>query len=611
MRTLMASVIAAALLPGSAWDPSFQPAKQYDDMWPAWSPDGRHIVYVSTRDGDPEIYVMKADGTEPRRLTTAQGRDAHPFWSPDGTQIVFQSPREDGHTRIFLMNADGSNQRPLTENTGFCGVPTWSPDGRWIVYQCTDDLARVGTDSQWHLFVIDAKGGARRQITYGAANDQVPNWAPDSTRLVFHSDRSGIDQLYIMNVAGGPATAMTSSPDPSRSASWSPDGQRLFFHSARAGRPSDIYSMPSRGGDAVRLTMTSPQHGVPYASPDGHTIVFQARAEEGSWRIWVMNHDGSDPRQLGTRPASVKNSGGHVLVSYSAENVVALISPDTRVVVATFAVAKDPHEITVSRDGSRAYVATTGGGAGAPAGGPNVITPLDLVTREPGPHLDLGRCERPHDVRVSADGTALWIACAPAQAVVEVDARTGRFRTSWNTRADGGWFLAATPDDRKIYVPHLEGKRVSVIDRASGGVSTVLTGGAQSGIDVSPDGRTVWAIDHEQRRINVVDTATDRVVADVPLRTADFGRLRFSPDGQRVILVQRRTLTLLNATTRHAIGTVEIPYDGKVVDVSPSGDRAVVSNPADNRITIVDLKALTIVTTIPTGKGPDGVAWIR
>ena len=122
-----------------------QPQAGYDDMWPAWSPDGRRIVFASTRDGDPEIYVMNADGSRAQRLTSTPGRDAHPSWSPDGKTIAFQSPRLEGHTRIFLMDADGSNQRPLTNNRGFCGVPSWSPDGKQIAFQCTDDVSRTKT----------------------------------------------------------------------------------------------------------------------------------------------------------------------------------------------------------------------------------------------------------------------------------------------------------------------------------------------------------------------------------------------------------------------------------------------------------------------------------
>jgi TolB protein len=607
MSATLAAIVAALVVMPSR---PAQGPRPYDDMWPAWSPDGRRIVFVSTRDGDPEIYVMNADGTDPRRLTATPGRDAHPYFSPDGARIVFQSPREEGHTRIFVMNADGSNQRALTRNQGFCGVPTWSPDGRLIAFQCTEDLARTSTDRPWKLFVVSADGGAPRQLTHGASNDQVPNWSPDGQRLVFYSDRSGIDQLYTIDPAGGPAVPLTTTGGPNRAASWSRDGRSVVFHSERQGRPSDIYRLIVVGGEPVRLTTSGPQHGVPYFAPDGRTIAFQCRSGE-SWRICLMNPDGTNQRPIGggERAADAREL---ILVSYSAENAVGLVSPDDRTIVATFGVAKAPHEIAVSRDGRRAYVATTGGGPEAPARGPaNVVTMLNLATRRTEAHLDIGTFERPHDVRVSGDGATIWIACAPAQTVLELDAAAGRVRREWKTNADGGWFLEVTPDGHKIYVPHLEGKRVTVIDRERGTVSAVLDGGAQSGIAMSPDGRSVWVIDHEQRRINVIETAADRVAATVGLGSASFGRLRFAPDGRSVVVVQDRTMTVIDAASRTTAWSIELPFDAKVVDVSRRGDRAVVSHPADDRITIVDLTARRILATMPTGKTPDGVAWVR
>ena len=64
------------------------------DYRPAWSPDGARIAFVSTRDGNPEIYVMNADGTSPVRLTSYAGYDADPAWSPDGSRIAFSSDRD-------------------------------------------------------------------------------------------------------------------------------------------------------------------------------------------------------------------------------------------------------------------------------------------------------------------------------------------------------------------------------------------------------------------------------------------------------------------------------------------------------------------------------------
>jgi len=91
------------------------------------SPDGTRIAFQSNRDGNYEIYVMDADGSNQTNLTNNPADDMFPVWSPDGTKIAFMSNR-DGNWEIYVMNADGSNQTNLTNNIGDDMYPMWSPD---------------------------------------------------------------------------------------------------------------------------------------------------------------------------------------------------------------------------------------------------------------------------------------------------------------------------------------------------------------------------------------------------------------------------------------------------------------------------------------------------
>ena len=104
-----------------------------DVQAPAWSPDGRTIVFVSWRDGNGEVYAMNADGSEPRNLTQNPAKDVRPAWSPDGRRIAFVS-RRDGNSEVYVMNADGSGKRNLTRDRASDDDPTWSPDGRRIAF---------------------------------------------------------------------------------------------------------------------------------------------------------------------------------------------------------------------------------------------------------------------------------------------------------------------------------------------------------------------------------------------------------------------------------------------------------------------------------------------
>jgi TolB protein len=96
------------------------------EFQPSWSPDGRQIAYAGGDvEGNGDIYVVNADGTEPRQLTDDPGRAQQPAWSPDGEWILFASDREGGRGSVFLMRPDGSSQQNLTPEGG--DGPAWAP----------------------------------------------------------------------------------------------------------------------------------------------------------------------------------------------------------------------------------------------------------------------------------------------------------------------------------------------------------------------------------------------------------------------------------------------------------------------------------------------------
>ena len=96
----------------------------------SWSPDGASLVFDTNRDGNQEIYVMGADGSNPRRLTETEDSEYYPFYSPDGSRLTFMTADAEGITRVSVMNADGSDLTHLTPAGVTNADPTWSPDGK-------------------------------------------------------------------------------------------------------------------------------------------------------------------------------------------------------------------------------------------------------------------------------------------------------------------------------------------------------------------------------------------------------------------------------------------------------------------------------------------------
>lgn len=152
------------------------------DYQTAWSPNGKSIMFISSRWGPWNIYVMDAHGNALRRVTAAlPGRwnAEQPAWLPDGENIAFSSNLDKKGWKIYVMNADGKNLRKLTERVGIC--PAWSPDGRKIAFE-------AWIDGNSDIYVIDANGGNEQQLT-NSGNNREPDWFGGFARSVFPAGR--------------------------------------------------------------------------------------------------------------------------------------------------------------------------------------------------------------------------------------------------------------------------------------------------------------------------------------------------------------------------------------------------------------------------------------
>jgi Tol biopolymer transport system component len=177
------------------------------DWDPSWSPDGRRIAFASFRDGDADLYVMGADGRNVVRLTDGPERDEAPDWSPDGTRIAFQ---RDG--AVYVVDADGSEPREIAPRGG---SPAWSPDARRIAFVGTSTNGPLGD-----VYVMNADGSDVARLTDAPGADYAPAWSPDGLRIAFVSVRDGNDEIYVMNADGTDQTNLTSHEANDGAPSW-------------------------------------------------------------------------------------------------------------------------------------------------------------------------------------------------------------------------------------------------------------------------------------------------------------------------------------------------------------------------------------------------------
>jgi Tol biopolymer transport system component len=238
---------------------------------PAWSPDGEKIAFVSRRDGNDEVYVMNADGTEQALLSRNRYNDADPTWSPDGSYIAFTSTSDSARGEVYIMNADGSNPRRVTNNTVDEYTLAWSASSSTFPYAV-------------HLPLI--------------VNARSPEALPG--RIAFISTRDHYQgEVYMMKTDGTGVVRLTTNTAKESSLQWSLDGTRLLLAAQRDGN-DEIITLAADGRDEVRLTTNEYTDAFPSWSPDGKRIAYVSSSFRVNNQIFVMNADGSEQRQLTT-----------------------------------------------------------------------------------------------------------------------------------------------------------------------------------------------------------------------------------------------------------------------------------------------------------------------
>ncbi len=243
-----------------------------------------HIVFTSDRDGNPEIYLMKADGSNVIRLTNNKAYDDQPVLSPDGENVVFVSNR-DGNHELYLIGAAGKGLRRLT-HTPYSEIdPSFSPDGLWIIFTAMAE----GDKDIWRLNV---ETGETEVLVAGDGDQFMARAGPDGA-LVYVED-GGDNEVFLLE--GGAKENLSRAPGLDTMPSFSTDGKTVYFVSNRAG-DYDLMAV-NRDGSGLREIITlESSEGRASPSPDGNYLA-AASDKDGDLEIYVFSPEGELRGQL-------------------------------------------------------------------------------------------------------------------------------------------------------------------------------------------------------------------------------------------------------------------------------------------------------------------------
>jgi len=219
-----------------------KPGENLSSGDPNLSPDGKLIVFSSNmNNGRFQIYTIGIDGTGQKQVLTSTWNDYRPVYSHSGTRIAFVRKGESDNYDIWVMNANGSSPRRLTTDAGFDSEPAWSVDDKTIYF----NSSRTGSFQLWQM---TSDGNNQKQISFSGRTDVYPDMSSDGRTVAYASDGGGTLQIWLLDAPTGQVKQITFSAGYSSWPAWSPDGNYIIFTTTRNGK-EDIYIMNKDGSN--------------------------------------------------------------------------------------------------------------------------------------------------------------------------------------------------------------------------------------------------------------------------------------------------------------------------------------------------------------------------
>lgn len=219
------------------------------NYYPVFTPDGSSVLFASNRNGNFDFFVLNFAEREVFQVTENVGNVISPDFSPDSRTIVFANRVGDGPTAVWMVNADGLNPRLVYTGLRDIVAVAWSPGGEKIAYAMNS-----GSPQEYDIYSMDIDGRNHLKISQGLLGiGGSVDWSPDGTSLLIHAGPFGDKDIFKIDIATGKSTQVTDGGN-NAGASYSPNGQFIVFNSLRNNDQADLYIMEADGSSMRQLT---------------------------------------------------------------------------------------------------------------------------------------------------------------------------------------------------------------------------------------------------------------------------------------------------------------------------------------------------------------------
>jgi YVTN family beta-propeller protein len=293
------------------------------------------------------------------------------------------------------------------------------------------------------------------------------------------------------------------------------------------------------------------------------------------------------------------------LVVLNKDGSVAIVDPITLKVTARIAAGDGPHEI-VGVNSDLAVISNYQGRG-------DTLSIVDLKAKKELRRADITPSSRPHGLAVS--GGKVYFTAEGNAALGRFDPAANRVDWTLPSGQSGTHMILLNKDGSKIFTTNLGSGSVSIFERSGEkwNPTHIKVGPGAEGFDLSPDEKYIWAANAGDGTVSIIDVAARKVAATIPAGTKRSNRLKFTHDGKRVLISDFSTgeLLIVDVASRKVAQRIPVASSIAGILVAPDGARAYIAATYDDFVAVVDLESLRVIGRVMTGRGPDGMDWIR